>query len=1103
MSDNDVLQSHLRSFDFENLFVEGLGWDFYHTKPVMIRIDDCEHVLKPVAHKAGFAVYVCSPSSDGKIPSYPARRRIEQQVAKLVFEHLVIFVNDERTEQIWQWVKRVTGKSSAYREHHFSTKQSNKPLLQRLQKFVFTLKDESSGITIADVTAAIGKALGVERVTKRFYDHFKTELGTFQKFIGGIESQNEREWYASLMLNRMMFIYFVQKQGFLDSDTDYLRNRLATVQKKYGSGKFQQFYSGFLIKLFHEGLGKPESKRDPRLQDLLGKIPYLNGGLFDVHKLESDNPQISIPDEAFEKIFKFFDRYSWHLDERPRRNDNEINPDVLGYIFEKYINQKQMGAYYTKDDITNYITRNTVIPFIFDAARKEYPSAFKPNGDVWGPLQYDPDRYIYSPMGHGVSCIYSPDADPEPLETPLELPPEIAAGLYDVSRRGGWNQPAPTKYALPTETWREVIARRLCYQKMHDSLTAGKISEISNLVTLNLNIERLAKNVVLQSKSLELLQAFWNAICNVSIIDPTCGSGAFLFAALNILEPLYTACIDGMRGFSYDLEHSRKPRDLEILSKFRAVLEQVDSHANQRYFILKSIILNNIYGVDIMDEAVEICKLRLFLKLMAQLERYEQIEPLPDIDFNIRTGNTLVGFTSLDAVKKAMCITPDGQLRFLSHKDRATLAHISKAAKAASHAFTKFRHTQTANDNPDTVKDKMILKSHLDTLRDGLDVHLAAEYGIPEKNHKSYDCWKSTYKPFHWFVEFYEKISQGGFDVIIGNPPYLESREVDYVMHDYACMDTGAIHALCIERSMELIGDRSCLSMIVPLSLPSTQRMKPVQDILEALNRNVWYANFAWRPAKLFDVVNRALTIFTIAPSNTPQSLSTCYQKWASECRHYLFDAIVYAQIPRHRSSFWAPKIGVELERIVLNKLMLIPTSVADFAGKTSHRIFYRSSGGLYWKVFTDFAPSFSVNGVSGSSSKEGSFSVQHKKQIRPMIATLSSNAFWWWYTVTSNLRDMSPANIMDFPVPASIFSDLSLNSLGQKYLKDITANSAILVRQQKSTGRTETQSFKIKNSKHVIDEIDRVLASHYNFTKEELDFIINYDIKYRMGAEE
>ena len=71
--------------------------------------------------------------------------------------------------------------------------------------------------------------------------------------------------------------------------------------------------------------------------------------------------------------------YDWHLDERPLRNDKEINPDVLGYIFEKYVNQKQMGAYYTKEDITGYIARNTVIPRLFDLARKASASHRVPN----------------------------------------------------------------------------------------------------------------------------------------------------------------------------------------------------------------------------------------------------------------------------------------------------------------------------------------------------------------------------------------------------------------------------------------------------------------------------------------------------------------------------------------------------------------------------------------------------------------------------------------------------------------------------------------------------------------------------------------------------
>ena len=399
-----------------------------------------------------------------------------------------------------------------------------------------------------------------------------------------------------------------------------------------------------------------------------------------------------------------------------------------------------------------------------------------------------------------------------------------------------------------------------------------------------------------------------------------------------------------------------------------------------------------------------------------------------------------------------------------------------------------------------TSGDKQALRDRLRSLDDELDRHLAREYGVEPSKPAAYDAWRTSHQPFHWFVEFYGIMSKGGFDVVIGNPPYLEFREVDYKMHGFACLDTGAIHALCIERSVALIGKLGCMSMIVPLALPSTQRMKAVQDILEVGTRNVWYANFAWRPAKLFDTVNRALTIFTVTPSARPQSYSTNYQKWTSDCREELFDLMGFAWVPRNRPSFWVPKIGTPLEHSVLEKLTSATTSVANFMGKTDHRIFYRTTGGLYWKVFTDFAPAFKVNGQRGSSSRETSFSVSHRKQVQPLIASLSSDIFWWWYTITSNLRDLNPVDVRGFPIPKSVLANPEVSRLGKLYLEDIAKNSSMLVRQQKQTGKTETQSFEVKRSKPIIDKIDRVLAEHYGFTEEELDFIINYDIKYRMG---
>jgi len=283
------------------------------------------------------------------------------------------------------------------------------------------------------------------------------------------------------MLNRLMFVYFIQKKGFLDNDPDYLRHRLLAMQREHGQDKFYSFYRHFLLRLFHEGLGQPPAQRNKDLDDLLGVVPYLNGGLFDVHKLEDRNREIAIPDKAFERLFDFFDAYQWHLDERPLRADNEINPDVLGYIFEKYINQKQMGAYYTKEDITGYIAQNTVIPFLFDAAKKKCSAAFQPHSPLWGLLCEDPDRYIYAAVRHGVD---------------VPLPKAIAAGLNNVSKRDGWNQAAPGEFALPTETWREHVTRRNRCLELRRKLAAGEVHSINDLITLNLDISSCVRNVL-------------------------------------------------------------------------------------------------------------------------------------------------------------------------------------------------------------------------------------------------------------------------------------------------------------------------------------------------------------------------------------------------------------------------------------------------------------------------------------------------------------------------------------------------------------------------------------------------------------------------------
>ena len=1089
--DRNAARSHLEHFALQSLFINELGWD-HGGANTHATVGSQTFALHAVAHKRGMVVYQCVADSTATFPDHPTRQKIERIVARTVREHLIVYVTHDLNTQYWHWVKREPGRPDRTRTHIYSRGQSGEALLEKLEQLVITL-DEEANVTLVNVTGRVRAAFDVEKVTKGFYDRFKKEHTAFLTFIDGITNVADREWYASLMLNRMMFIYFIQKRGFLDNDRDYLRNRLERVRRQQGNGNFHSFYRLFLLRLFHEGLGQPAAARAPELAALLGRVPYLNGGLFDVHDLERENPNIRIPDEAFEHVFAFFDAYQWHLDDRPLRNDNEINPDVLGYIFEKYINQKQMGAYYTKEDITGYISRNTVLPFLFDRTKQDCSIAFKPGGGVWRLLADDPDRYVYNAVRHGITYDVHKR---ETLTEQRELPSEIAAGLNDVAHRGGWNDAAPPEYALPTETWREHVARRQRYEDVRAKLAAGEVTLINDLITDNLDIEQFAVDVIAGSEGPELVRAFWKAMQSVSILDPTCGSGAFLFAALNVLEPLYTACLDAMRGFLDDLKHSKRKYRPEKLSDFRNVLHQVEAHASERYFVLKSIIIDNLYGVDIMEEAVEICKLRLFLKLVAQLDDYEQIEPLPDIDFNVRTGNTLVGFTSREQVKQALSSDLINQL---------SLPQIEERAEIADRAFRKFREMQTEHgmDARAFADAKLDLRKRLDDLRNELDEYLSGEYGVKTDDAVAYQQWRDSHQPFHWFVEFYGIMHQGGFDVIIGNPPYVEYSKVKdktYTVKGYETESCGNLYAFVLERCKNISNSGALLSMIVPLSGHSTKRMTPLLNNFYRQFKSCYLFNISAdaHPSILFPGVKFRLVIF-IASNRGKGIFTTSYSRWYTEERSNLFSLLHYTNIGDMQYATAIPKASNRLHLKVLRKLVDASSSWRDSLSvkqASENRILYHSAP-VHWIRAHTMTPYFHSQRDGEKTSTELNPIYFEKEQYpQSFQGIFCSTSFFLWWLSHSDCYHLNRPEIDMFPM----FHDDELVLLSKQLESDMQTNSKRRVYHYRTTGRVEYDEFYMKMSKPIIDEIDRVLAKHYGFTDEELDFIINYDIKYRMG---
>lgn len=878
--------------NFRDLFIFELGWNKPKGSPRLlpIIIDNKEYCFTCVAERNGLQVLVTDVDA---IPTNSLARSIDAQLRKQAQDYIAIYkATDHHGHHAWIVpVKNVDKRDLVSIEYESPAKADF--LLQKLDSITF---DPTEATTIVDVKEGVHRAFAVnaEKITKDFFTGFKKEHTAFAKFITGIDDNvavkenRNKQWYASVMLNRLMFCYFIQKKGFLDGNVNYLREKLEWVRQEQGKDRFYgTFYKEFLTQLFADGLNTP--KHDREFVAKFGRIPYLNGGMFDGHQIERDYTDIDIADDAFISLFAFFDKWQWHLDTRVTASGRDINPDVLGYIFEQYINDRAaMGAYYTKEDITEYIGRSTILPFLFDRVARSSEAMsklFAPNGWVWRKLRESGDRYIFDAVKHGYTTDWRE-----------RIPKNIAIGLDTskpelLERRKNWNSRTPEPWALPTEIWRETIERLQRCESILAKIREGEIASINDFITYNLDIRQFATDLINASDAEQsFVYHFYDALRTITILDPTCGSGAFLFAAMNILEPLYYDCIIHLESFENKSEKTKGALK-EIKSKY---------HSNIHYFIFKSIILRNLYGVDIMVEATEIAKLRLFLKMVAVVDvDYHAdnlgLDPLPDIDFNIRCGNTLVGYANKEELERDLNDSQGDMMVMLANEEFKK--KIEEELKKVSATYNIFKTLQLNQENDMAAfkQAKYDLRVRLEKLNEQLNLRLHSAISS-----EPIERWLKTHQPFHWLAEFYQIIAptddggNGGFDVIIGNPPYVEYNPNKFLYHlsNYSTIKCSNLHAFVSERALTLINKNGNIGLIVPLPAITTPRMESLQKLLKhpVIPHTLWISSFDERPSGLFDGVDQRLIIIIIRKAQPLQLFSTRINRWKSENRGILFN---------------------------------------------------------------------------------------------------------------------------------------------------------------------------------------------------------------------
>jgi len=531
-----------------------------------------------------------------------------------------------------------------------------------------TILQKLNSLEFGSAAAIYDDLYDTKQVVKEFYQQFETLRTDLVQEVAGIPDNrgDAKQRYVQVTLDRMIFLYFIQEKRLLDRDPNYLHDH-HKQRVDEGENVYEEFYEP----LFFDYLA--ENKKSTEF----GALPYLNGGLFSKNPIEEEFEDARLGDtsertnDLFGDILDFLSDWNWNVDERLDIVDpKNLSPAILGHIFEQTVNQKEMGAYYTPEEITGFMSRRTIHPYLLDQLNEEVGANYEEIDDVFG--------FHASDTESGVEAL----ADGGAVTT-----------------------------QLPTEN----VETRHVETLYHDFLKQTRV------------------------------------------LDPAVGSGAFLLAAQEVLLDIYMQCIEFFQqmddeGKTWELEE-RTVEELETIG---------EGHGGASLYAKRSIILNNLYGVDIDDGAVEICKLRLWLSMVADIEdEPSEVEPLPNIDFNIRQGNSLIGFTELIEV------TDDGDAS-LTNWGGGTGSGVQELYDDVIEAIERHQNATSGAEaqNARKLAESRISEHSLELNEKVLDQFHAA--GLEDIDSGEV----GQFSPFHWVLEFAPVYRDGGFDVVIGNPPW-------------------------------------------------------------------------------------------------------------------------------------------------------------------------------------------------------------------------------------------------------------------------------------------------------------------------------------------
>ena len=548
-----------------------------------------------------------------------------------------------------------------------------------------------------------------------------------------------------------------------------------------------------------------------------------------------------------------------------------------------------------------------------------------------------------------------------------------------------------------------------------------------------------------------------NAIHEMKILDIACGSGAFPMGILNRVFNI----IDKLdSNHEFYKEFFLKNIKGQAREEFKKLYQ-----ANKFNYAYKLDMLQRmIHGVDIQPIAIEISRLRAFLSLIVDEEKESGqdnlgIKALPNLEFNFISANSLISLEHKEKEQKEL-------------KDETMDGFIKSMRNIAEEYF-----------NADSLDKKKKIKYKFDSLQSRI---INESDFLTSEDKKKFLSWN----PFeNKSTDFFDSEIQFGtkfFDIVIGNPPYgakISAEDKKYFKENYKYANQGSLdtYKIFIEKGFNLLDKNGNLNFIVPISITSSKSNIELHKMILDNCEFVKVSSYSDAPSRIFYNADQNVSIINFMKTNTKTKIlltTKINKKLSSQSIDSVIKNMSFVNSVNFTQSGAFCKIGLPIEKSIMQKLYSQKQTIKDLMGG-KQKLYYRTTGGRYYKIYTSY---------STKSSKENSFNVENSKLV---AALMSSTLFYWFRNSYSNNRDNYVSEFERFPIPN--FSKEIINTLeklGKEYETDIEKNHDY------SNG---VKTYKIRKSKHIIDKIDRLICPLYGLTEEEMEFIIGYELEFRV----